>query len=199
IMPGSIDYTDHHEIIRRLVRAMDERKVCEISYKRLSATRAKTFYIKPLKIFSHKDTIYLHVRMAKFPGKPYKEPDFDPILPLHRIKNIEITDRSYEFPKDYDFENTFNKNFGVIKEDAFKVEIEFSGWAARFVSERIWSPDQKITKKKDGKIRLNFSASSEPEMVSWLLSFGYEAKVIKPKWLVEEIMATVDRIQKVYA
>ena len=198
IIPGSIDYTDHHQIIRRLIKAMDGKKVCEISYKKLSANRAKTFYIKPLKIFSHKDTIYLHVSMAKFPGKPYKKPDFDPILPLHRIKNIEITDRFYEFPKDYDFEKTFNKNFGVIKEEAFKVEIEFYGWAARFVSERIWSPDQEIVKKKDGKIKLRFSASSEPELISWVLSFGEEAKVLKPKWLIEEVMKTVNEMYKIY-
>jgi len=92
----------------------------------------------------------------------------------------------------------FNKNFGVIKEEAFKVEIEFSGWAAAYVSERIWSPDQKIVKRRDGKTRLTFSTSSEPELISRVLSFGDEAKVIKPKWLVEEVANKVAGMQKVY-
>jgi len=42
-------------------------------------------------------------------------------LAIHRIRKIEITARLFEIPKDYDFEKVFNKNFGVIKEDAFKV------------------------------------------------------------------------------
>lgn len=92
----------------------------------------------------------------------------------------------------------FNKNFGVIKKEAFKVELEFSGWAAVYVSERIWSPDQKIVKKRDGKTRLTFSTSSEPELILRVLSFGDEAKVIKPKWLMEEVKESVSRMSQVY-
>ena len=53
-----------------------------------------------------------------------------------------------------------------------KVEAEFTGWAAKYVAERIWSPDQKITnieKVGANKIILEFAASSEPEVIAWLL------------------------------
>ncbi len=90
--------------------------------------------------------------MARTPGKPYREPEFDPLLAIHRMKKVELTDRMFKFPTDYDFEKTFNKNFGIIKEDSFEVELEFTGWAARYVTERIWSPDQKVIEKKDGEI-----------------------------------------------
>jgi predicted DNA-binding transcriptional regulator YafY len=197
-IPGSIDYTGHHQVIRRLIKAMDEKKVCKITYKRVMTDRSKTFYIKPLKIFSHKDTIYLHARMARYPGKPFKEPDFDPLLAAHRVQKLELTERSYQFPEDYDFEKFFNQNFGVIKEEAFEVVLEFTGYWAEYVAERIWSPDQKLTKKKDGTVKLRFSASSEPELISWILSFGDGAKVIKPDWLVEEIKNTIFAIEEKY-
>ena len=197
-IPGRIDYTPQHEIIRTLIKSMDEKKVCKVTYKAIMAKRAKTFYIKPLKIFSHKDTIYLHARIAKYPGKPYKEPSFDPLIAIQRIKNMEITDRSFEFPANYDFEKKFNENFGVIKEDAFDVAIEFSGFAANYVNERIWSPDQKITKKKGDKIKLAFTASSAPELISWILSFGAEAEVIKPDWLIEEVSGEIENMRQLY-
>ena len=92
----------------------------------------------------------------------------------------------------------FFKNFGIVKEDCFEVEVEFTGWAARYVTERIWSPDQKVIEKKGGKIKLTFSASSEPELISWLLSFGDEAKLIKPDWLVDEAREIVNRMAGVY-
>jgi predicted DNA-binding transcriptional regulator YafY len=144
------------------------------------AARAKSFYIKPLKIFSNRDSVYVHACLARSPGKPYNEPKFDPLLAIHRIKKVELTDRLFEFPKNYDFEKTFKQNFGVIKEDAFEVEVEFTGWAARYVAERIWSPNQKIH-KRNGTTKLTFSASSEPELISWVLSFGQEVRLIKPK------------------
>lgn len=197
--PGSIDYTSHHQIIQSIIRAMEESKVCKVIYQRIMANRAKTFYIKPFKLFSHKDSIYLHAGMARYPGRKYREPDFDPLLVIHRIKDIEITDRKFEFPKNYDFQKVFNQNFGVIKEDAFEVEVEFSGWAARYVSERIWSPDQKIVKNKGGKIRLIFTASSESELMGWILNYAEEARVIKPDWLVDDVKNTINEMADVYS
>jgi predicted DNA-binding transcriptional regulator YafY len=198
-LPGTIDYTPFYEIIRTLIQAMNQSKICEISYRGIMEARLKTFYIKPYKLFSHKDTLYLHAGWAKYPGDKYIEPDFDPLLPVHRIQTLELTERNFVFPSKYDFEKVFNTSFGVIKGKSFPVEIEFSGWAARFVQERNWSPDQKIIKRKDGLIRLQFSASSEPELSSWVLSFKSEAKVIKPGWLVDQVRNEVAGIQAIYA
>jgi hypothetical protein len=150
---GSIDYTPHQDTIRVLIDAMDNGRICRVTYKSLMAARTKTFYIKPLKIFSHKDSVYVHACLARAPGKPYSEPEFNPLLAIHRVKKVELTDRLFDFPVTYNFEKIFKQNFGVIKEDAFEVKVEFTGWGARYVSERIWSPDQKIH-KKNGKTTL---------------------------------------------
>jgi len=197
--PGSIDYTPHQDLIRTLIDAMDKRRICKIIYQAAGRAAPKTFYIKPLKLFSYHETLYLHARKAKTPGKKYKQPEYDPLLAVHRFKSVQITARKYEFPEDYDFEKTFNQNFGVIKGDVFQVEVEFAGFAARYVSERIWSPDQKIIKKRDGKVKLIFSASSKSEFIAWVLSFWDEAKVVKPKWLVEKLKEKINRMQENYA
>jgi predicted DNA-binding transcriptional regulator YafY len=78
------------------------------------------------------------------------------------------------------------------------VAVELTGWAARYVAERVWSPDQKIEKKGKDKIRLIFKASSEPEVTGWLLSFGDQAKLIEPDWLVEIVSTTVQRLKEKY-
>lgn len=196
--PGSIDYTPHQESIRNLIEAMEQRKICRISYKSIMAGEAKTFHIKPLKIFSYRETVYLHARLAREPSKPWKEPAFDPLLAIHRLKKVEITDRLFEFPKDYDFETAFNQNFGIIKDDAFKVQVEFTGFAARYVAERVWSQGQKIVWVNDDTLKLSFTASSEVEVKAWLLSFGEEARLIKPKWLVEEMRSVIKRMDRNY-
>ena len=110
-----------------------------------------------------------------------------------------MTDAGYHFPENYDFEKAFNQNFGIIKDDAFEVEIEFSGYAAAYVAERIWSPDQKIKKMKNGNNRLTFTVSSEPELIAWLLSWGDEAKVMRPGWLVKGIKKKAEGIVRKYS
>jgi len=198
ILPGTIDYTRHHQKIFRLAQAMDEKRVCRVSYRKLMATRDLTFYIKPLKLFSRRDTIYLHAALARTPGKPYREPEFNPLLAVHRISSVELTDRSYNIPEQYDFESDFNLTFGVMKDQTFRVEAEFFGRAARFVSERTWSPDQKMTSYKDGRIKLKFTASSEPEIISWILSFGDQARLLKPTSIRNSVNRIIEKMQSNY-
>jgi predicted DNA-binding transcriptional regulator YafY len=184
ILPGTIDYTSHHDTILTILKSMDDMRVCNVLYRNVSDRRTKRFYIKPFKLFSYRDSIYLHAGLALAPGKRYREPDFDPLLAVHRIQEIQITERSFSIPDNYDFERDFNQTFGVIKGKTFNIEVRFHGWAAVYVSERTWSPNQKITNHRDGSLTLKFQASSEPETISWILSFKDEAKIIRPKWLI---------------
>jgi len=197
-VPGTIDYSGHQQIIKDLIIAMEKQKVCKISYQSLGNIKAKTFYLKPLKLFSRDDTIYLHAQMAKDPGKKYKTPKFDPLLAVHRMEYLEITTTSFEYPKNFSFEEAFNQTFGVMKEDLFQVRVEFEGYAAMHVKERIWSTDQTIKEKSDGRIELIFTASSYIETLSWILSYGHEAKVIEPHWLVDEIHSELEKMRNLY-
>ena len=198
IIPGSIDYTPHSKSIQILIDSMNQSLVCKISYQSWAAESSKTIYIDPLKLFAFKETLYLHARRAIDPEKKGMESKYDPLLAVHRIKKVELTRRKFEFPVNYNFTEIFNKSFGIIKDDVFDVEIEFSGFAASYVAERIWSPDQKIIKLDDGNIRLVFTASSEAETKAWILFFGKEATVVKPDWLRDEIVGDIEQVIKNY-
>lgn len=67
------------------------------------------------------------------------------------------------------------------------------------MAERVWSPGQQIVRKGKDKIRLTLKASSEPEVTDWLLSFGDQARLIEPVWLVNKVSSTVDRLKKIYS
>ncbi len=195
--PGTIDYTPQHQIIHTLIEAMEKQRICKLTYQAIESPHPKTFYIKPLKLFSYKDAIYLHAQKAKEPGKPYRAPKYDPLLAVHRMKSINMTEMKFQ-PKEFDFEKAFNQQFGIIKDKSFKVEVEFTDWSALYISERQWSPDQEILKKGKNKIILKFTASSKSELISWLLSFGEEATLIKPEWLVKELSSIIEKLSCCY-
>jgi predicted DNA-binding transcriptional regulator YafY len=143
--------------------------------------------IKPLRIFSHRETVYVHARYAKEPGKLFQAAAYDPLLALHRFQSVTLTDTPFAKPDDYDFEKTFNEHFGVIKQKRFKVKAELTGWAAGFTAERKLSPDQKLTRRKGGKLLIEFSATSEPEVLNWVLGLGAEARLVAPEALVGQL------------
>jgi len=122
-LPGTIDYSGHQRILKDLIIAMEKRKICKITYKSIWNKEPTKFYIKALKLFSKDDTIYLHAQMAKAPGKVYKAPAFDPLLVIHRIEGLEITDNSFKFPENFDFEKAYNQTFGVMKDESFQVRV----------------------------------------------------------------------------
>ena len=194
--PGSIDYGPHRQTLLSLLEAMEKKRIARVSYKSPASEAAKGFLFKPYKIFSRNETLYVHGGMATEPGRPFKEFDYDPLLAVHRIEKAEITEWFFDIPPEYDFEKVFNRHFGLIKGNEFKVEAELTGYAAIYVAERIWSPDQKIRKTVEGSIKLTFTATSEPEVISWVLSFGKEARLIKPKRLVKKLKAELDKMRE---
>jgi len=64
--------------------------------------------------------------------------------------------------------------------------------------EKIWSRDQKIKENPDGSADITFTAASESEVISLILSQGDRAKILKPKWLVEEVKNKIFTIGKLY-
>ncbi len=197
--PGAIDYTPHQKHWHALLEAMEKGRVCEITYRKVLEKKAKRSRIKPLKIFSHQENIYVHARYAKMPGELFKPAPYDPLLALHRIQSVEVTDTPFKMPTDYDFEKVFNEHFGVIKGEKFTVKAELSGWAAGYMAERRLSPDQKITRRRGGKVLFRFSATSEPEVISWVLSFGEEARLLEPASLVEKLRRQLETVLEFYS
>ena len=136
--------------------------------------------------------------VAAIEAKLLQGPGRHPLLAVHRIKSLEKTDRRFEFPVDHDFKTAFNQEFGVIKQKSIQVELEAWGWAAHHIIERCWSPDQKIKEQGEGKIRISFSASSEPELIGWILWLGPEAKLLKPKRLAAKVRKVAAVIAEIY-
>jgi len=196
---GSIDYSPFQKQLLTLVEAMEKKRVCEITYRKIGEKRAKKSRIKPLKVFAQNESVYVHARYAKMPGKPFKVPDYDPLLALQRFKTVKMVETRFVFPKNYYFDRTMNRQFGVMHGKRFKVVAEFSGWAAEFVAERSWSPDQTITRKRSGIVRVEFTSSSKPEVLNWILRFGEEARLVGPKVLVEELKERLAQITDIYS
>ncbi|MDA8141426.1 MAG: WYL domain-containing protein [Desulfobacteraceae bacterium] len=195
---GRIDYTPHQEVIQNVVQAMQQKRICEVVYKAGHDNGIKQFFIKPLRLFTFKDTLYLCTQLARRPGERLKPKLFDPLLALHRIQSLSITERFFEYPKNFDFDKLFKNEFGLMKEKPFNAEVEFSGWAATYVSERVWSIDQKIIREVDGKVFLKLKVSSEAEFISWILSFGSVAMLKSPKIVLRRLQRLLVSINAKY-
>lgn len=197
VRTGVIDYSKYEGVLRTLIDGMDRRRVCAIGYRNLTADATKHFHIKPLKIFAHRESVYVHARLAKSPGKPYKTPKYDPLLALQRFTSAALTDVPFRRPPNYDFEKVMNQGFGVWTQKKFRVVLDLTGWAAAFARERQWSPGQTL-EARGAATRLSFWATSEPEVVALALSFGSCAEVVEPAAVRDAVATTLAATLRLY-
>ena len=119
-------------------------------------------------------------------------------LAVERIEELKITDASFRYPKEFNPEERLNAAFDIVDDEPMQVKIWFSADQARYIRERKWANEQKITNKRDGSIVLELNTSGWDDVKRWVLSYGSQAKVLKPTKLRKEIISDLEASRKIY-
>jgi proteasome accessory factor B len=112
-----------------------------------------------------------------------------------RIQKIEPTGKTFERSKKFSLEKELRDSFGVHSgEGEFEVVIRFNARAADYIREKKWHESQQLRELKNGGVELKLKLSSLVEIERWILSWGGDAKVLKPRELAESIQKSAKRI-----
>ncbi len=164
-----------------VVRGLRTCRVMRIGYARLEAESVGVRDVEPAHVACIGDEWYLVAHCRRRDALRH--------FAISRIVSAELTDEHFE-PRDFDPDEYFSNRFGrYVGEpgEASKVVIRFAAPAAPWVLERCWHPRQKIKRHRDGAVTLSFSAPSLYEAKRWVLQWGAEAEVVRPRELREDI------------
>ena len=192
---GIIDYTVRQDLVTTLLDAIAERRVCRVDYQAPWRTEPRSYHIAPLALIAHHAALYVRCWLVTEKGEPEVIYD-NMLLAVQRIIKAEKTERTFAALEE--FSEATPQTFGLMKDEPFRVRVRFSSDAAAYVQERIWSEDQTISPSPEDGIILEFTATSRPEVVSWVLSFGREASLLAPEDLREDIKEAVEKMLKSY-
>ena len=120
------------------------------------------------------------------------------IFAISRIDEARVLDKAFTIPEDFDIHHYLGNSTGIILEDEFEVTISFSSELAPYIRERFWHREQKIEEQDDSTLYLTMPARSVLEIKRWVLSWGSEARVIKPEKLARQIRGEAEKILSVY-
>jgi predicted DNA-binding transcriptional regulator YafY len=181
---GRIDYAPFRGIIDDIQTAMRERRLCRIEYSSHSQGEKLSLLIAPIRIIVYREAMYLRCRVYDPDPEKYACPKEHRNLAIQRIRKLSIDKNTFADEPTSDPDPAF----GFQYHDPIKVRAAFWDGAASYVRERIWSPDQKITIRKDGALILTFTTTSRLEVISWILSFGPDAELLEPEDLRETML-----------
>jgi proteasome accessory factor B len=112
-----------------------------------------------------------------------------------RIKSVKPTGMTFERTQQFSLEKRLRDSFGVHSgEGEFDVVIRFNARAADYIREKKWHPSQTLRNLKGGGAELKMKLSSLAEVQRWVLSWGGDAKVLKPQELKESVLAAARKI-----
>ena len=176
---GHKSYEDAREVFDNLHEAIQERRVCRVSYRSPTAEEARQYNIEPLCFLPFRGGLYVISRM------PY----YDQLITqaVDRFESVEVTEKEFEPPDHLSVDERLSNAFGISSEEPMDVMVRFTEEQAPYIRERIWHPSQKLEELEDGRVVLRLRAGGFYEIKSWVLSFGAAAEVLEP----EELWAAV--------
>jgi proteasome accessory factor B len=105
-----------------------------------------------------------------------------------RIQSVKPTGQTFERSRKFSLEKRLRDSFGVHSgEGQYEVVIRFNKRAADYVREKRWHESQQLRELKGGGVELSFKLSSLEEIERWILSWGGDARTVKPRELAEGI------------
>ena len=192
---GQIDYTPFEKQLQTITQCMHNKQVCQIEYRSSLRKEPQMIEIAPLRLQVYRDAMYVRAWMVSEKGNPEAIFDTPTVYALQRIKDAWATRRKTDHLPDVPDDTT---GFGFIKGDPFSVTVKFSPVVSTYVAERKWSADQQIVEHDDGSVTLTMSATSDREVIAWVLGFGKEATLLEPANLRDEIAQELTAMQAQY-
>jgi proteasome accessory factor B len=177
------------EIFDTLAKATAHRRQIEMTYRKPGRTETELRVIDPYHLANINGEWYLF-------AYDHGRKDIRTFAPV-RIQSVKKTGKTFERPDKFDLEKRLSGSFGVHSgQGDYEVVLRFSARAADLIREKKWHESQQLRELKGGGAELRMKLSSLQEIERWVLSWGGDAKVLKPKELVDAVRQAAERILK---
>ena len=113
---------------------------------------------------------------------------------LARFSEVKVTDKPLTVKQDWSLKESLGNAWTVFRGDRdWHIEIEFSPEAGELVQEVRWHSTQEVERLADGRVLFRATVSGLEEVKFWVLGFGPQAKVLKPRQLINEVRQLASR------
>ncbi|MFZ7120024.1 MAG: helix-turn-helix transcriptional regulator [Eubacteriaceae bacterium] len=117
---------------------------------------------------------------------------------LNRILEYEIVEENFILDNDFKFQTYLKDCFGIFKDYELNLKLKITKPFSQIVSEKIYSPNQKITQLDDDSIIYEATMKGKTEIINWILSMRDCVTVLEPESLREEIKEVIESMLRKY-
>lgn len=174
-------------IFDALAKATARRRQLELSYRKPGRREPETRLVDPYHLANINGEWYLF-------AYDHARKDLRTFVPA-RVLAAKQTGKTFPRPDKFSLEKRLRDSFGVYSGDGrYDVVIRFNAQAADYIREKKWHESQRLRDLKGGGVELSLNLSSLLEVQRWVLSWGGDAVVIKPKELAASVRSAAQAI-----
>jgi proteasome accessory factor B len=175
------------KIFDALAKATASRKQLEVTYRKPGRQQAEQRTIDPYHLANINGEWFLF-------AYDHLRKDVRTFVPA-RIKALKSTGKLFVPSRQFSLEGRLRDSFGVHSgEGNFEVVIRFDEVVADYVREKRWHDSQRLKELANGGVELQLKLSSLSEIERWVLSWGGNATVVRPKQLAENVRRAARQI-----
>jgi predicted DNA-binding transcriptional regulator YafY len=175
------------KIFDALAKAAARREQIELGYRKPGQQEPEKRLVDPYHLANINGEWYLF-------AYDHARQDIRTFVPA-RVQSVKPTGRTFERPQKFSLEKRLRGSFGVHSgEGEYEVVIRFNARAADYVREKKWHESQQLRERKGGGVELRMKLSSLAEVERWILSWGGDAAVVRPRELAEAVRESARKI-----
>jgi proteasome accessory factor B len=170
-----------------LAKAVAQRRQLELHYRKPGQAKTEARLVDPYHLANINGEWFLF-------AFDHARKDIRTFVPA-RIQSVKPTGNNFERSRKFSLEKRLRDSFGVHSgEGEYEVVIRFNARAADYVREKKWHQSQQLRELKGGGVELKLKLSSLAEIERWVLSWGGDAKVLKPRELAVAVKEAARKI-----
>jgi proteasome accessory factor B len=175
------------QIFDTLAKATAQRQQLELNYRKPGSRQNEPRLIDPYHLANINGEWFLF-------AWDHARKDIRTFVPA-RVQAVKITGRTFERPQNFSLEKRLRDSFGVQSgEGEYRVVLRFDARVAGYIREKKWHESQQLRELRSGGVELRLKLSSLREIERWVLSWGGDAIVLKPRELAEAVKQAARKI-----
>jgi len=175
------------EIFDALARAVSQRQQLELAYRKPGQDQPEPRLVDPYHLANINGEWFLF-------AYDHARKDIRTFVPA-RIQSAKTTGKTFAHSRKFSLEQRLRDSFGVHSgKGNHEVVIRFHPRVADYIREKRWHESQQMRELKGGGVELRMRLSSLVEIERWILSWGGDAAVLKPRELVTAVKQAAQKI-----
>ena len=186
------DIPSGHIFLTAVMEAMTEGNEIVIGYQKYTSSETDTYTIRPYAVKEFAKRWYIIGYCLERKGMR--------VYGLDRIKSLDLTDRNFRMPKDFDVDSFFATSFGIYIPDGPGLTITFrtSHTEARFLRDLPIHKSQKEIASDNDSVTFSIFVSPNKALIMEFCKYGGGLEVLGPESVRNQVAAELAKAANMY-